>query len=126
LEKEQKDVFFVELEGPEELRRDILECLKDIIECMQKYEKFKDLRKQKSDNIKKLGKDIRSISRIVSSLKNYLPDTKIKALKENDEIMEKRKSSAKVIGGIKKKHVVELQKLETELTDIEEKLSSLK
>jgi len=51
MEKENGDIFFVEVHEPSDVKRIILESLKDIVESLQRFEKFKDTRKDKIDNI---------------------------------------------------------------------------
>ena len=36
--KEEKDVFYVEVREPNEVRRNILESLKDIVESLKRFE----------------------------------------------------------------------------------------
>jgi len=43
MEKENEDIFFVEVGNPEEVKRNILESLKEIVESLQRFEKFKGL-----------------------------------------------------------------------------------
>ena len=45
MEKENKDIFFVEVHEPYEVKRIILESLKDIVESLQRFEKFKEIRR---------------------------------------------------------------------------------
>ena len=129
MEKEEKDIFFVEVKEPDEVRRNVLESLKEVVESLQRFEKFKEMRADKITNINKLGNIVRDINRMVSNLKNSLPQAKIRAMK----ISKRRIPSKKKIVRVKKKDVVgetkkpvsELEKLEAELSSIENKLQSL-
>ena len=129
MEKEHKDIFFVEVHKPEEVRRGILESLKEIVENLQRFEKFKELRKKKIARITHLGKIVKELNKIVPNLKNALPEAKIRAIGDGKH---KTHGKRKTITGkkdedaeAKKKPITELQKLESELNEIESKLGSL-
>ncbi len=47
-EKEEKEVFYVGVTDPAELRKDILESIKDIITVLKTYENFKSVREEKA------------------------------------------------------------------------------
>ncbi|MCH8004357.1 MAG: hypothetical protein IH934_07055 [Nanoarchaeota archaeon] len=127
--KESKDILFVEVHQSDEVRRNILESLKDIVENLQRFEKFKETRKEKIENINKLGKIIKDINKIIPNLKNSLPETKIRAVSKSKasarkKVIVKEKRSPEEVA--KRKPVTELQKLESELGDIESKLQGLR
>jgi len=127
--KESKDILFVEVHQSDEVRRNILGSLKDIVENMQRFEKFKETRKEKIENINKLGKIIKDINKIIPNLKNSLPETKIRAVSKRKisgrkKMITKEKRSPEEVA--KRKPVTELQKLESELGDIESKLQGLR
>ena len=127
--KESKDILFVEVHQSDEVRRNILGSLKDIVENLQRFEKFKETRKEKIENINKLGKIIKDINKIIPNLKNSLPETKIRAvskhkISERKKMITKEKRSPEEVA--KRKPVTELQKLESELGDIESKLQGLR
>ena len=127
MEKESRDIFFAEVKEPEEVRRNILESLKEIVESLQRFEKFKETRKDKLHNINKLGKIVKNTNKLVLDLKKSFPETKIRTMKAISKTAEKKK-----IGIRKKKEVAErkplteLQKLESELSEIEGNLESLR
>jgi len=130
MEKESKDIFFVEVREPEEVRRNILESLKDIVEALQRFEKFKETRKDKIEHINKLGKILKETNKLIPILKNSFPEAKIRAAKiSRRKTPKKEKISAgkkKTSEEMTKKPVTELQKLESELSEIEGKLGSLR
>lgn len=129
MEKEHKDIFFVEVHKPEEVKRGILESLKEIVESLQRFEKFKELRKNKIARVTHLGKIVKELNKIIPNLKNALPEAKIRAVgNEKHKAHGRRKAiTAKKNDDAeaKKKPITELQKLESELNEIESKLSSL-
>jgi len=129
MKKESDDILFVEVHQPEEVRRNILESIKDIVENLQRFEKFKDIRKEKIDNINKLGKNVKQINGLMTNLKNSLPKTQIRAMKVASKNVGKEKPTrvkTKKSGGESKKPASELDTLQSELSEIESKLSSLK
>ena len=139
VEKESKDIFFVEIREPEQVKKNVLESLKDIVENLQRFEKFKEIRKAKLEAINRLGKILRDINRTLPSLKSSLPEAKIRAVKTNKQMPQqktvaRKKGSAEKIKEYKeqtdatemKKPTTELQKLESELSEIESKLNSLR
>ena len=122
MEEEDKDIFFVEVQEPDEVRRNILESSKEIVESLERFEKFKGTRKEKMDNINKLGKIVKDINKLAIDLKNSLPESLIKAMKvSKPEIIEKKKLEERA----ERKPISELQKLHAELSEIESKLQSL-
>ena len=133
MEKESEDILFVEIREPSEVRRNILESLKNIVETLQRFEKFKHLRKEKIHSINKLSNDLKRINKMFSDLKNAIPETKLREIKAKSILKEEEKEKPK-----KKKHgkwhkgaeerqkpLTEVDRLESELGAIEEKLRGL-
>ena len=133
MEKESEDILFVEIREPSEVRRNILESLKNIVETLQRFEKFKHLRKEKIHSINKLSNDLKRINKMFSDLKNAIPETKLREIKAKSILKEEEKEKPK-----KKKHsrrhkdaeekqrpLTEVERLESELGAIEEKLKGL-
>ena len=133
MEKESEDILFVEIRGPSEVRRNILESLKNIVETLQRFEKFKHLRKEKIHSINKLSNDLKRMNKMLSDLKNAVPETKLREIKIKSVLKEEEKEKPK-----KKKHgkrhkeaeerqkpLTEVDRLESELGAIEEKLRGL-
>jgi len=128
MEKENGNIFFVEVHQPEDVKRNILESLKDIVENLQRFEKFKETRKDKIEHINKLGNIVKEMNKLIPSIKNSLPEAKIRAISKRKaprrEKIITREKKAPEEG--KRKPVTELQKLESELTEIEGKLQGLR
>ena len=133
MKKESEDILFVEIREPSEVRRNILESLKNIVETLQRFEKFKHLRKGKIHSINKLSNDLKRINKMFSDLKNAIPETKLREIKTKSILKEEEKEKPK-----KKKHgkwhkeaeerqkpLTEVDRLESELGAIEEKLRGL-
>tara|TARA_Y100000310_G_scaffold342247_1_gene444635 strand:- start:42768 stop:43157 length:390 start_codon:yes stop_codon:yes gene_type:complete len=128
VDKGSKDIFFVEIHEPAEVRRNILESLKDIVENLQRFEKFKRIREDKIKNINDLRKTIKEVNKLIPNLRKALPDVKVRAAKiERHKGRGKKKTSSKDKGKeeVKEKPLTELQKLESELNEIEGKLGNL-
>jgi hypothetical protein len=133
MEKEDKDIFFVEIKGSHDVRRNVLESLKDIVENLQRFEHFKNIREEKVKRINRLRVLIKDLHKLVSDLKHPLPESKLKVLKQRKSGVSKTKKPKTVKKAIpqeaqkpqKKKANSELEKLESELSQIESKLSSL-
>ena len=94
MKKESKELFFVEVREPKEVKRNILESLKGIVENLQRFEKFKETRKAKIEAINKLGASIKEINKLLPSLKNLLPEAKIRAVRASKQT-EKQKTFVK-------------------------------
>ncbi len=123
---EKEEVFYVGVKEPIDLRKNLLECSKIVVKSLQKYEKFKDIRKKKIENIINLKGIIKEIKKLNNNLISKLPETKIKAEKKEKTTIPKGKKE--VEGEISKteiKKTNELEKLEAELSSIESKLDIL-
>ena len=126
--KEEKEVFYVEVREPNEVRRNILESLKDIVESLKRFEKFKEVGKEKIQNVNKLRGDIKELNKLVGNLKNALPESKLREIKLKS-VLSKGKKSKKIKNKKEEVEVMkpktELERLESELGAIEEKLQGL-
>ena len=138
------NIFFVELRNPTEVKRDFLECLKSILESLERFEEFKSVRKKKIIKINGLKSIVKEINILISNLKKQFPETDVHILGNTvhefdslvKELKEKLPKTNIVTGKTKKKKqteiiksrkgpVSELDKLESELIDIEKKLENL-
>lgn len=128
--QEEKELFFVGVRNPIELRRTMLESSKEIIEDLQKYERLKALRAEKAKQIEKLRTIVKEINRLVAKLKAELPTTSLRIEEMPQKLkkpeMVKPKKTAKEIKAEPKKELTELEKLESELDAIEQRLSGIK
>ncbi|MBW2986943.1 hypothetical protein KY336_00180 [Candidatus Woesearchaeota archaeon] len=123
-EKKEKEVFYVGVSDPAELRKDVLESIKDIIVIMKTYENFKAIRVAKAKQVAHLKEIIAQIMLLNNKLKRELPKTRIRAKPEKEiKAFEMKKIEKKV--PVHKKKMSEIEKLETELADIEKKLTLL-
>lgn len=135
LKEQNNEHFFVELKVPSEVRRNILEALKQIIEVLQRFEKFKHIRQEKLQGIHKVRILLRDANKLLGNLRIKLPQTNLRAtvMKEpqikhkeiNDKKKKKEKPAAVKVVKAPKKEMTELEKLESELSAIENKLKGL-
>jgi len=123
LEKED-DLFFVEVKEPADMRREVLESQKIVIGGLQRYENIKFLRAKKVESINKLKSQLKELSKDLSELKTILPSTGIKVVSKPKK-KDVKEEKLKEVEHVKKTPANELEKLESELHDIEKKLSSL-
>ena len=122
--------YFVSVNSPENLRKNILEASKDLLEGLARYERFKSVRQEKLESIRKLRLDLKHTATLISRLKSHLPTVEVAmpaapkiAPRKAPEKIEKKAEAAPRKAAPK---TTELEKLEAELDDIERKLGGLK
>jgi len=122
--KKEDSSLFVGISGGNELRKSMLECCKGILESLKEHETFKDLRAEKLKLITQLKSEIKSLSKMITSLRTYLPKVKDIGIKKV-EVQKPKEDKPKTTKAETPKPSTELEKLEAELSDIESKLNSL-
>jgi len=65
--------YFVQVENPSEMRRNLLETSRSVIFSLQKFENFKETRSEKQKEMQKLKIVISEISDLMSRLRKMLP-----------------------------------------------------
>lgn len=131
--KKQEDVFFVGVKEPLEVRRMVLEASKEALQSLQQYEKFKEVRIEKTKEILRLKKILKELDNLMVKLKTELPSTSSrikpakKEVKKEKKAAHKSKPVKKAAEKVKKKakNKTEVEKLESELSDIEERLGKV-
>lgn len=133
--KKEPEIFFVGVEDPIELRRSILESSKEIVQYLQRFERFKKVRSEKASEIVKLRIQTKEINKLVRQLKLLLPKTKLRRKVPKPEepkeikrtpIMEEEIEPVKIpIPKIEAKPMSDIEKLEAELSEIEDRLGKL-
>ena len=134
--KEQTNhLFFVQLKDPNQIRRNILETLKGILEILQRFEKFKQIRHQKLENINKLRASLKETNKMFGTLKLKLPQINLRIPVEKkppvqakeEQIKKNQPEKKKVVLQLKKpkREMTEVDKLESELNAIENRLKDL-
>jgi len=113
--------FFVRIEEPAELRRTLLESSKSAVLALQRFERFKDLRREKAEEIENLKNVVKELVKLNAKFKASLPKTKLRfpAKKmESEELYAPEEE-------YKPAKRTEIEKLDSALSEIESKLSSL-
>ena len=122
----EEGMFFVELEQPVDIRRDILETLKEIITTLKKFERFKEIRAERIKAINEYRYIMGEIYELNNQLRAKIPKAKINLKKKTISkpvavtVSHKKKTVVK-----RSKRASELDKLENELASIEAKLGKL-
>ncbi|MBN2421333.1 hypothetical protein JXB27_03585 [Candidatus Woesearchaeota archaeon] len=111
--KKEKEEYFIKIENPRETRKEVLEGTRDILRILQGYEKFKEIRKQRTHLIEHFKKTAESIKAEIQEIKRMLPKA---------NVVTKRSAIAKEE---LPKAPREVKKIEEELADIEAKLNVL-
>jgi len=122
---EKKEEFFVAINSPSSNKVAILEARRDILESMRLFKALKEIRKKKIDEKVQLKKKIRQISSLLSRLKSVLPHTNIH-LDIQEKSIEKefaREEAPKATPKFGSE--TELDRIESQLAEIEGKLSEL-
>ena len=126
----EPELFFVRVRDPVEVRRNILETLREIVEVLHRFEKFKQLRHEKIEKISHLRVLLRQSNRMLGDLRGKLPQTNLRATVQREtahKAHHRKKKKGKVIEekAPQKKELTQVEKLEAELSAIENKLKSL-
>lgn len=120
----KEDLFYVGIKNPLDVRRSLLESYKHMIKGLQRHERFKEVREEKAEQIIKLKNVMGDIEKLNARLKAELPKTELRAKKEKETEKEGRKLSKHAHSKHPKK-VSEIERLEKELDEIENKLSDI-
>ncbi len=123
--KREDENYFVGIDSPVELRREVLEASKKMVELLKRFEAFRERRDQKAMYIERLKKIVSDLNKMNLKLKTVMPRTNIKlppALQAMAEKQAKKKASDDEV----KQPASELERLEMELGDIENKLAKLR
>jgi hypothetical protein len=135
---EQKNIYYVGIEDPTDFRRELLSSAKGIIISLKKYERVKANRILKVKLFSQLQVYIKEINVLMKKLDGYLPETKLRHLptekvksskkhSNKKEKVEERKEQEEKPKILRKpaREYTELEKLEKELSMIENKLSNI-
>ena len=135
LKEHNNSIFCVRLREPYELRRNILETLRELLELLQRCEKFKQIRHEKVERIRKLVTLMKETNKLMGRLKVKLPQTNLKGIvlretpvktqKPYDKKNKKGKSVEEKTEKVPKREMTEIDRLESELKAIEGKLRNL-
>ncbi len=116
--------FFVRLNQPVEMRKELLKSSRSIIQCLQRYENLNSLRALKLKEVSALKSQTREIARLLGVIKKDFPVfTAIKKKTVAAQTKEKKPGQKKE--AVKENKSKEVNELEGQLKDIEKKLSAL-
>ena len=110
--------YFVKIDEPREIRKNILECSRDTINLLKDYENLKQIRVEKVRSMLKIKNIFSEIDLLLKNLKKQLPSFKSAISKSKKQIKKKKPIR-------KTKKMPEIDVLEQELSKIEQKLSRL-
>lgn len=115
-------MFFVGVAEPIQVRKEILGCTKDVIGTLKRFEKFKALRREKAETVARLKTLFDEIALLSNKLRQLMPKTRLRALAKETEVgvfagQERR---------MRKHAGTDLDKLEQQLAELENKLQRLK
>lgn len=131
------EIFYVGIRDPIEIRRSLLESSKDMVHSLQRFERFKEVRKEKLESLHELKKTMSIVKKLMGQLKHALPEAsirvelgkekrKVNLKKQTPKKTEKKTNPKKeIVERVSRKEMGELEKLESELSAIEGKLSRL-
>ena len=120
--------LFAGIREPIEIRRNILESSKDVIESLKKFQRFESLRNARHKEAAHLRQTVVDLNRLLSRLRAKLPKAKLK-LEAVREVLKPKKIEAPLPQeqntDAPKKQASEVDRLQSELDEIEAKLNEL-
>ncbi|MBU0757053.1 MAG: hypothetical protein KKF44_03230 [Nanoarchaeota archaeon] len=117
---EQKDGFFVGINNAVDLRRNILESSREIVQNMQSFENVRNIREIKIKRIQQLKTVIRELDLLFAKLRAELPQTHLRAISEENIEVGRKKPKPKTL-----KEMTAIEKLDTQLREIEQEISRM-
>lgn len=122
----QQRPLYVNLYNPEIIRKDLLKAAILSVELLEKFEYAKELKALKRERLKRADDLIKDAVSAVYDLRRSLPQGLLK--KKDEKVMRETKITRpqpQMKPKHAKKHNVELKRLENELYEIKNKLTSL-
>lgn len=120
-DKDNKEVYYVNIRNSHDLRRGILETSKQVIEGLHQFEKFKKLRAERIKAMEELILTFKDINDLSAQIKIDMPKIKLPP--------QKKPEKEPIIPSVKKpnKHESpeELKKLEEAIAQIEDRLNQI-
>lgn len=111
------DAYFIQIAEPSEVRRNLLESSKHVLRCMQSFEHVMQVREKRIHKAQELRNLLRETSILISKFKQRFPKEKLTNLprfeRKEEQVLQKTPS------------VTELESLNNELMQIEQRLSKI-
>ncbi|RLE44291.1 hypothetical protein DRJ19_00700 [Candidatus Woesearchaeota archaeon] len=127
--KKEESPLYVGIEDPIALRRQLLEATRDILQYLKRYEEFKRVREEKLELISRIRDLSDEIGKLIWKIKKLLPKTGVRLPKKKIELEEARlleETKPRIRKTkIPKPELSMMEKIEKELSAIEEKLARL-
>lgn len=123
IKNSSEEPFFIGLNDPTELRKHLLEPTREVIQFLQSYEEFQRIKEEKNQAILTLKEDLKMISSEINKLRRFLPKGKLKIAKPSVNLKEETKPV--LVKKVKPKAPNDLDRLEKELGEIEDKLGTI-
>lgn len=120
-----EELYFMRIDEPVELRKNVLEGTRILIHVLQRYEQIKSIRQQKAMELGHLRQVMKEIGQLMIELKKILPAVEVKQAKMPVEIKSEKYVQHKGKPVSQKRDDGELRSLEKELKMVEEKLARL-
>ncbi len=86
--------FYTKISDPKGLRISILEAAKETLTCMAQHKTVISIREEKQQLIHELKEDLIEISKLCTTLEEYLPHKELKKEAEKEEKERKKQESA--------------------------------
>ncbi len=115
--------FYVGITNPADARKNLLEASKEVIKSLQSYERIRHIRNEKAEQVSRFSNLMAELSSLIGQLKKELPEYSEEDLPKAKPQSKEESKEAKQPA--KKSRASELQRLEKELSNIEQKLSGL-
>ncbi len=112
--KMEESQYFVHINDPLDMRRDLLGSSRQIIQILQRYDRIKQLRVKKVEKIHDLKATTKEINLLITKMKTVLPAYKVRIDLDNENRPKRRGMTGN-----------ELKHLEEELKKIEDKIGNL-
>jgi predicted nuclease with TOPRIM domain len=120
--KEEDRSFYVRLEEPVHLRKEVLLARKQALQILHKNERLKLIRKEKALFIEELRKKLRDVYYFNNKLRSLLPVANTKAIKRIEPEKKKIARDEPEPEDAVERELSHIEKIEQELRDIEGRL----
>lgn len=85
-QSKESEMFYVGLKEDKELKRNVLESMKDILQTLQKFEDFRKVRLEKKRATSDLKRVIKELSTLINKYKVSLPNSNLNTKLSKEDI----------------------------------------